>query len=94
MMRTTVTTPTIGFTTDCLTRTDVPMSTVFIVAMSTVPIIVLFGTFMIRLTDISRDPTIIQGLAITAMAGAIKPVSDWGSLAPRSGEPLRSYAAV
>lgn len=86
MMKTTVITLTIGSTTNYLTRTSVPTSTVFIVVVSTVPIIVPFGTFMTRLTDINqpRNTTIIQGLAIMAMAiGGIDSVSDWGSLAPR-----------
>src|SRR5258708_3069220 len=71
MMRTTVTPPTIGFMTNCLTRTNVPTSTAFIVAASTGPIIAPFGTFMARLTDISRNTTIIRGLVITATAMAI-----------------------
>src|SRR3979411_2364233 len=99
MMKTTVTALTIGSTTNCLTRTNVPTSTVFIVVVSTVPIIVPFGTFMARLTDINqpRNTTIIQGLVIMALAlaiGVINSVSDWGSLAPQSREPLPSYAAV
>jgi hypothetical protein len=97
MMKTTVTALTIGSTTNCLTRTNVPTSTVFIVVVSTVPIIVPFGTFIARLTDISRDTTIIQGLVIMATAmvtGVINSVSDWGSLAPQLREPLQSYAAV
>src|SRR5260370_39908165 len=96
MMMTTVIALTIGSTTNCPTRTNVPMSTVFIVVVSTEPIIVPFGTFMTRLTDI-RDTTIIRGLIIMATAlaiGVINPVSDWGSLAPQSREPLRYYAAV
>jgi hypothetical protein len=38
--------------------------------VSTVPIIVPFGTFMAKLTDINqrRNTTIIQGLVIMAMA--------------------------
>src|SRR5712664_1222285 len=97
MMKTTVIILTIGSTTNCLTRTNVPTSTVFIVVVSTVPIIVPFGTFMTRLTDINqpRDTTIIQGLVIMATAiGVIDSVSDRGSLAPQSREPLQSHAAV
>jgi hypothetical protein len=73
------------------------MRTVFIVVVSTARIIVPFGTFMARLTDINqrRNTTIIQGLVIMAMAiGVIDSVSDWGSLAPQSREPLQSCAAV
>jgi hypothetical protein len=72
------------------------MRTVFIVVVSTVRIIVAFGTFMARLTDINqRRNTIIQGLVIMAMAiGVIDSVSDWGSLAPQLREPLQSCAAV
>jgi hypothetical protein len=58
--------------------------------VNTVPIIVPFGIFMARLTDINppRNTTIIQGLVITAMAiGVTNPVPDWGRLAPQS-EPL------
>src|SRR3977135_695811 len=98
MMKTTVITLTISSTTNCLARTNVPMRTVFIVVVSTVRIIVAFGTFMARLTDINqRRNTIIQGLVIMAMAigvlfimamamaiGVINSVSDWGSLAPQS----------
>jgi hypothetical protein len=76
---------------------NVPTSTAFIVVVSTVPIIVPFGAFMARLTDINqpRNTTIIQGLVIMAMAiGVIDSVSDWGSLAPQSKEPSQSYAAV
>src|SRR5258708_2856102 len=82
MMKTTVTTLTTGFTINCLTRTNVPMSTVFIVVASTVPIIVPFGTFMTRPTDISqhRNTTIIQGHVIMAI-GIINSFSDWGSSA-------------
>jgi ABC-type uncharacterized transport system permease subunit len=95
MMKTTVIILTIGSTTNCLARTNVPTSTVFIVVVSTVPITVPFGTFMARLTDIARDTTIIQGLVIMAMAiGVINSVADWESLAPQSREPLQSYAAV
>src|SRR5258708_11381821 len=100
MMKTTVITLTISSTTNCLTRTNVPTSTAFIVVVSTVPIIVPFGTFITRLTDINqpRDTTIIQGLVImaTAMAiGVINSVSDWGSLARAPVETtLQSYAAV
>ena len=86
MMKTTVIALTISSTTNCLTRTNVPTSTRFIVVVSTVPIIVPFGTFMTRLTDINqpRNTTIIQGLVIMAMAiGAIDSVPDWESLAPR-----------
>src|SRR6266849_6661979 len=70
MMKTMVMTLTIGSTTNCLTRTNVPTSTVFTVVVSTVPIIVRFGTFMTRRTDISRprNTTIIQGRVIMAMA--------------------------
>jgi methionine-rich copper-binding protein CopC len=87
MMKTTVMNLMIGSTTNCLTRTNAPTSMAFIVVVSTVPIIVPFGTFMARLTDISRDTTIIQGLVITAMAmaiGVINSVSGWGCLAPQS----------
>ena len=87
MMKTTVMTLMIGSTTNCLTRTNAPTSMAFIVVVSTVPIIVPFGTFMARLTDISRDTTIIQGLVITATAmaiGVINSVSGWGNLAPQS----------
>src|SRR3981189_3126375 len=99
MMKTTVTTLTIGSTTNCLTLTNVLTSTVFIVVVSTVRIIVPFGTFMARLTDINkRRKTLIQGLVIMAMAigvlvimamaiGVIDSVSDWGSLAPQSENP-------
>ena len=99
MMKTTVITLTISSTTNCLARTNVPMRTVFIVVVSTVRIIVAFGTFMARLTDINqRRNTIIQGLVIMAMAigvlvimamaiGVIDSVSDWGSLAPQSENP-------
>jgi len=77
MMRITVTTLTIGSTTNCLTRTNEPTSTVFIVVVSTVPIIAAFGTFMTRPTDINRprNTTIIQGLVIMAI-GVIDSVSD------------------
>jgi len=73
MMKTTVMALTNGSTTNYLMRTNVPTSTVFIVVVSTVPIIVPFGIFMTRLTDINhpRDTTIIQGPAIMAMATAI-----------------------
>src|SRR5258707_1141465 len=97
MMKTTVITLTIGSTTNCLARTNAPTSTVFIVVVSTVPIIAPFGTFMARLTDINqpRDTTIIQGLVIMAMAiGVINSVFDRGSLASQSREPLQSCAAV
>src|SRR3979411_2401349 len=103
MMKTTVITLTISSTTNCLARTNVPMRTVFIVVVSTVRIIVAFGTFMARLTDINqRRNTIIQGLVIMAMAigvlvimamamamaiGVSDSVSDWGSLAPQSENP-------
>src|SRR3978361_1288725 len=90
MMKTTVTALTIGSTTNCLTRTNVPTSTVFIAVVSTVRIIVPFGTFMARLTDINqrRNTTIIQGLVIMAIATVvIDSVSDWGSLAPQSEYP-------
>src|SRR4030081_1306069 len=83
MMKTTVTILTIGSTTNCLTLTNVLTTTVFIVVVSTVPIIVPFGTFMARLTDINqrRDTTIIQGLVIMAMAiGVINSVANWGIL--------------
>jgi hypothetical protein len=43
----------------------------FIVVVNTVPIIVPFGTFTARLTDISRETTIIQGPVITATAMAM-----------------------
>ena len=97
MMMTTVIILTIGYTPNCLTRTNAPTSTVFIVVVSTVPIIVPCGTFMTRLTDINqhRNTTIIQGLVIMAMAiGVIDPVSDWGSFVAQSREPLQSCAAV
>ena len=84
---------TIGSTTNCLTRTNVPTSTVFTVAASTVPIIAPFGTSMTITTDINRrrNTTTIRGLVITVMATeVIDPVSDWG----RSKEPLQSHAAV
>src|SRR6267378_1647872 len=95
MMKTTVITLTISSTTNCLARTNVPMRTVFIVVVSTVPIIAPFGTFMARLTDINqRRNTIIQGLVIMAMAiEVIDSVSDWGSFASQSREPLQSCAA-
>ena len=93
MMKTTVMTLMIGSTTNCLTRTNAPTNTAFIVVGSTVPIIVPFGTFMARLTDISRDTTIIQGLVIMAI-GDINRVSDWGNFAPQSKEPMQSYAAA
>ena len=92
MMKTTVITLTIGFTTNCLIRTNVLTSTVFIVVASTVPIIAPFGTFMARLTEINPPHnTIIQGLVIMAI-GAINSVSEWGSSLWR--EPLQSYAAT
>src|SRR3979411_1550854 len=77
MMKTTVTILTIGSTTNCLTLTNVLTTTVFIVVVSTVPIIVPFGTFMARLTDINqrRDTTIIQGLVIMAMAIGVIEIS-------------------
>src|SRR3979411_2366688 len=98
MMKTTVITLTISSTTNCLARTNVPMRTVFIVVVSTVRIIVAFGTFMARLTDINQRRNTIQGLVIMAMAigvlvimamaiGVIDSVSDWGSLAPQSENP-------
>jgi len=95
MMMTTVTTRTIGSTIDCQTRMNVPTNTVFIVVVSTVPIIVPCGTRMTTLTDINqrRNTTIIQGPVIMAI-GVINRVSDWGNLAPQSSEPIRSYAAV
>src|ERR1700687_1103368 len=83
MMKTTVITLTIGSTTNCLTRTNVPTSTVFIVVVSIVPIIVPFGTFMARLTDINRprNTTIIRGLVIMATAiGVINSVFRLGKL--------------
>src|SRR4030088_2829847 len=85
MMKTTVITLTIGSTANCLTRTNAPTNTAFIVVGSTVPIIVPFGIFMARLTDISQPlNTTIRGLITTAMAiGVIDSVSDWGSLRPR-----------
>src|SRR3982075_4684030 len=89
MMKTTVTTLTIGSTTNCLTLTNVRTSTFFIAVVTTVPIIVPFGTFMARLTDINqrRDTTIIQGLVIMAMAiGVINSVANWGGLARPSRE--------
>src|SRR3979411_2114568 len=84
MMKTTVITLTISSTTNCLARKKVPMRTVFIVGASTVLIIVAFGTFMARLTDINqRRNTIIQGLVIMATAiGVIDSVSDWGAWLP------------
>src|SRR5260370_25745907 len=97
MMKTTVIILTIASTINCLTRTNVPTSTVFIVVVSTGPIIVPFGTFMTRLTDINqpRNTTIIQGLVIMATAiGVINSVFDRGSLASQSREPLQSCAAV
>src|SRR5216684_3181761 len=89
MMKTTAMTLTIGSTTNCLTRMNVPTNMVFIVVVSTVPIIVPFGTFMTRLTDISHDTTIIRGLVITATAmamaiGVINSVSGWGNMVPQS----------
>src|SRR3979490_598637 len=89
MMKTTVITLTISSTTNCLARTNVPMRTASIAVVSTVRIIVPFGTFMARLTDINqRRNTIIQGLVIMAIAtGVIDSVSDWGSLAPQSENP-------
>src|SRR3977135_2914585 len=103
MMKKTVITLTISSTHNCLARTNVPMRTVVIVVVSTVRIIVAFGTFMARLTDINqRRNTIIQGLIIMAMAigvlvimamamamaiGVSDSVSDWGSLAPQSENP-------
>src|SRR4030088_83848 len=97
MMKTTVITLTISSTTNCQTRTNVPTSTVFIVVVSTVPIIARFETFMTKLTDINqhRNTTIILGRVIMAMAiGVIDTLSDWGSFAPQSSEPLQSCAAV
>src|SRR6266849_744239 len=90
MMKTTVMTLTIGSTTNCLTRTNVPTSTVFIVVVSTVPIIVPFGTFMTRLTDINqpRNTTIIQGLVIMATAiGVINSVFDREAWRPSRENP-------
>src|ERR1700681_40853 len=97
MMRTTVTTPTIGSTTSCLTHTNAPTTTAFIVVVSTAPIIVPLGTFTARLTDISRNTTIIQGLALTTSASAIgvfNSVAGWGSLTSLPADPLPSNAAV
>jgi hypothetical protein len=70
---------------------NVPTSTAFIVVVSTVPIIVPFGTFMARLTDINqpRNTTIIQGLVIMAMAIGV--ISS-GSLASQSRDTF--YAEV
>jgi hypothetical protein len=81
MMKTTIIALTIGSTTNCLTRTNAPTSTAFIVVVNTVPIIEPFGTFTAKLTDIGRDTIIIQGLVTpaTAMAGATNSVSDWGA---------------
>jgi copper resistance protein C len=84
MMKTMVIALTIGSTTNCLTRTNVPMSMVFIVVASTAPIIVPFGTFMTRPTDI-RDTGIIRSLAIMATAIGV------GS-STRARERLRCYA--
>ena len=92
MTKTTAIILTIVSTINCLTRTNGPTSMVFIVVVSTVPIIVRFGTFMTKLTDINRDTTIIPGRVITA--GVINSVSDWGGLAPQSGELLQSDAAA
>jgi hypothetical protein len=67
------------------------------VVVSTVPIIVPFGTFMTSLTDINqpRNTRIIQRLVIMAMAiGVISSVSDRGKLGDQSRELLQSYAAV
>ena len=96
MMKTTVTTLTTGSTTNCRTRTNVPMSTVFTVVVSTVLIIAPFGIFMTMPTDI-RDTIIIRGLIIMATAlaiGVIDSGADWDAFAPQSREPLQSYAAV
>src|ERR1700682_1128192 len=70
MMKTTDITLTIISTVNWLARTNVAMMTVFIVVVSTVRIIVRFGTFMARLTNINqrRNTTILQGLVIMAMA--------------------------
>src|SRR5437899_2193140 len=80
MTKTTVIILTIASTTNCLTRTNGPTSTAFTVVVSTVPIIVRFGTFITRPTDISRDTTIIPGQVITV--GVINSVSDWGAWPP------------
>ena len=95
MTKTTAIALTIGSTTNCLTRTNVPTNMVFTVVASTVPIIVPFGTFMTRLMDINqpRNTTIIQGHVITAI-GVINSVSDLGGLASHLGERFQSYAAV
>src|SRR6266404_5883423 len=70
MTRTPTITLTIGSTTNCRTRTNAPTNTVFTVGANTALIIARFGTFIARLTDISRNTTIIRGLAITAPATA------------------------
>jgi hypothetical protein len=69
----------------------VPTNMVFTVVASTVPIIVPFGTFMTRHTDINqpRNTTIIQGLVIMAMAIGV--ISS-GSLASQSRDTF--YAEV
>jgi len=67
MTKTMATTLTIGSTTNYLTRTNVLMSTVFIVVPSTMPIIVPFVIFMTSTTDIPVTIT-IRSLAITVTA--------------------------
>jgi hypothetical protein len=67
-------------------RTIVPMTTAFIVVLSTVLIIVPFGIFMTGLTEISRDTIIIQGPTI--MATVIGVGSRWAMRRPRERERL------
>src|SRR5258705_2482724 len=69
MTRTPTITLTIGSTTNCRTRTNVPTNTVFTVGANTALIIARFGTFMTMPMDI-RDTIIIRGLTITAPATA------------------------
>src|SRR3979490_158970 len=91
MTKTTVMTLMTGSTTSCPTRTSAPTNTAFIAVVSTVPTIVPFGIFTAKLTDTSRDPTIIQGHGFPAgaMAGDIDWDLGWGALAP-GREPSRS----
>src|SRR3977135_1774068 len=86
MMKATFMTLMTGSTTSCPTRTSAPTNTAFIAVASTVPIIAPFGIFTAKLTDTSRDLTIIQGHGFPAgaMAGDIDWDLGWGALGPRS----------
>src|SRR6266851_8337039 len=97
MMKTTVTAPTTGSTTNCLTRTNAPTSTAFTAGASTAPIIEPFGTFMTRPTDIDqpRDTTIIQGPVIMATAtGVTDSISTGVVAAPPVEGVLQSDAMI